>query len=60
VRALEEGQLLMTRMAEHVRASHNSADARELIDRANEARHQSEAIRKLVMRREPVAEANKS
>ena len=50
----------MTRMAEHVRASHNSADARELIDRANEARHQSEAIRKLVMRREPVAEANKS
>jgi len=60
VRALEEGQLLMTRMAEHVKASHNSADAQELIDRANEARNQSEAIRKLVMRRDPVTEANNS
>jgi two-component system chemotaxis response regulator CheB len=60
VRALEEGQLLMMRMAEHVKANHNSADAQQLIDRANEARNQSEAIRKLVMRRDPVAEANQS
>jgi two-component system chemotaxis response regulator CheB len=60
VRALEEGQLLMMRMAEHLQSSHSDAQAAQLIDRANEARNQSEAIRKLVMQREPVAEANKS
>jgi two-component system, chemotaxis family, protein-glutamate methylesterase/glutaminase len=60
VRALEEGQLLMMRMAEHLEASHDGTHARELIERANEARHQSESIRKLVMQREPLSEANKS
>lgn len=60
VRALEEGQLLMMHMAEHLQASHNGADAEQLMDRANEARHHSEAIRKLVMQRQPVSEANES
>jgi two-component system chemotaxis response regulator CheB len=60
VRALEEGQLLMMRMAEHLQSSHNDGQAEQLIDRANEARNQSEAIRKLVMQREPVSEANKA
>jgi len=59
VRALEEGQLLMMRMAEHLQSSHNDGQAEQLIDRANEARNQSEAIRKLVMQREPVSEVNK-
>src|SRR3954468_990398 len=59
VRALEEGQLLMMRMAEHLQSSHNAGQAEQLIDRANEARNQSEAIRKLVMQREPVSEVNK-
>ena len=50
---------MMMRMAEHLQSSHSDAQAEELIDRANEARNQSEAIRKLVMQREPVSEANK-
>jgi two-component system chemotaxis response regulator CheB len=60
IRALEEGQLLMMRMAEHLHSSHSDGQAEQLIGRANEARNQSEAIRKLVMQREPVSEANKA
>jgi two-component system, chemotaxis family, protein-glutamate methylesterase/glutaminase len=60
IRALEEGQLLMMRMAEHLHSSHSDGQAEQLIERANEARNQSEAIRKLVMQREPVSEANKA
>jgi two-component system chemotaxis response regulator CheB len=60
VRALEEGQLLMTRMAEHLKASHDGAYAAQLIERANEARLQSDTIRKLAMAREPLLDANKA
>ncbi|HMF98646.1 MAG TPA: chemotaxis protein CheB [Vicinamibacterales bacterium] len=60
VRALEEGHLLMTRMAEHFKVSHDSAYAEQLFDRANEARQQSDVIRQLVMQREPLSESNKS
>jgi two-component system, chemotaxis family, protein-glutamate methylesterase/glutaminase len=60
VRALEEGGLLMLRMAEHLKASHDAAYAEELITRANEARQQSDVVRRLVTQREPLSEANKS
>jgi hypothetical protein len=59
VRALEEGQLLMTQMAEHFETSHSGHSTDELLQRADEARRQSEIIRKLVMRRERVVPAAK-
>ena len=58
VRALEEGYLLMASMAEHFKATHGGAFVDQLTDRANEARQQSEAIRRLVMQREPLSEVN--
>ena len=60
VRALEEGQLLLTRMAEHLKANHDATVAQRLLDRAVEAQKQSEVIRQLVMQRAPLAEANTS
>lgn len=54
IRALEEGRLLMTRMAEHFRASHDAPDIRTLEARAEEARRQSDAIRELLMQRDPL------
>src|SRR6185503_3411522 len=53
IRALEEGQLLMGRMAEHVRA-HDLAEAPDLCSRADEAKRQSDILRGLVMLREPL------
>jgi two-component system chemotaxis response regulator CheB len=53
IRALEEGQLLMGRMAEHVR-THDSAGAEQLCARADEARRQSDILRNLVMSRDPL------
>ena len=60
IRALEEGQLLMTRMAEHVTAAHDGSEARQLLDRADEVRRQSDLIRQLVTSRTPAAEQTKS
>ncbi len=61
VRALEEGHLLMSRMAEHLKANHSDRDqAAELVERANEAKRQSDVIRKLVIHREPVPAENKA
>jgi two-component system, chemotaxis family, protein-glutamate methylesterase/glutaminase len=54
IRSLEEGQLLMGRMADHVRAHHDPRDADRLVERADEAKRQSDVLRKLVMTREPV------
>jgi len=59
IRALEEGQLLMTQMADHLRSSHDAASAEQLLDRASEARQQGDAIRHLVMQRQPLSEMNK-
>lgn len=53
IRALEEGQLLMDRMAEHVR-SHDGAETDELRDRAGEAKRQGEMLRKLIIERAPL------
>ena len=55
IRALEEAGLLMHRMAEHLQAGHDGKEARALLQRAEEARRQSDAIRQLVTEREPLA-----
>jgi two-component system chemotaxis response regulator CheB len=55
IRSLEEGQLLMCRMADHVRMHDDPAEASSLLERADEAKRQSDVIRKLVMAREPMA-----
>jgi two-component system chemotaxis response regulator CheB len=54
IRALEEGQLLMCRIAEHMKTSHGAPDADRLIERAEEAKRQSDILRKLVTEREPL------
>ena len=53
VRLPEEGQMLLCRMAEHLKTAHTAGDAAELTERANEAKHQSDVIRRLVTTREP-------
>jgi two-component system chemotaxis response regulator CheB len=52
VRALEEGQLLLCSMAEHLKATHTDFDAAELIARADEVKRHSDVIRQLVTTRE--------
>jgi len=59
VRALEEGHLLMARMADHVRTSHDSESARELAGRADKASQQADQLRRLVMERLPTPEPAK-
>lgn len=54
IRSLEEGQLLMYRMAEHVRSHHDPAEAKRLIEHAEEAKRQSDVVRQLVTSREPL------
>ena len=56
IRALEEADMLMRSMAEHVRI-HDAVQAGALIARANEAKQQGEALRKLVMARAPLTTA---
>jgi two-component system chemotaxis response regulator CheB len=55
IRSLEEGQLLMYRMADHLRSHHDPAEASRLLERAEEAKRQSDQLRKLVTSREPLA-----
>jgi two-component system, chemotaxis family, protein-glutamate methylesterase/glutaminase len=54
IRALEEAEMLMRGMADHVKG-HDNGDAAALLARAEEARRQSDAIRSLAMQREPLA-----
>ena len=55
IRALEEGELLMGRMAEHLKLSHGAAsDADRLRQRADQAHRQAEQIRELMREREPL------
>ena len=56
IRALEEGDMLMRSMAEHVRI-HDAAQASALVARANEAKQQADALRNLVMARDPLTAA---
>jgi two-component system, chemotaxis family, protein-glutamate methylesterase/glutaminase len=60
VRALEEGELLMARMADHVKRSHNGDYAQELADRADEARRQGELVRQVVIERTPLPATRKT
>jgi two-component system chemotaxis response regulator CheB len=55
IRALEEGQLLMCRIAEHMKISHSATEADLLTERADEAKRQSDIIRKLVTEREALS-----
>jgi two-component system, chemotaxis family, protein-glutamate methylesterase/glutaminase len=50
IRAFEEGELLMRRMGEHVKA-HGDGDARILVGRADEAKRQADALRAIVSAR---------
>jgi two-component system, chemotaxis family, protein-glutamate methylesterase/glutaminase len=54
IRALEEGGMLMHRMAEHLQGHHGDGETATLMERATEARRQSNEIRKLVVSREPL------
>jgi two-component system chemotaxis response regulator CheB len=54
VRSLEEGGLLLQRIAEHL-GSHGGNRGHALQERANEARRQAEAVRKVLTDREPLA-----
>jgi len=56
IRALEEADMLMRSMAEHVRI-HDAAQAGAIAGRANEAKQQADALRKLVMARDPMTTA---
>jgi two-component system, chemotaxis family, protein-glutamate methylesterase/glutaminase len=51
IRSLEEGQLLLCRMADHFKTAHKTSDADELIARADEVKRQSDVIRTLVTSR---------
>jgi two-component system, chemotaxis family, protein-glutamate methylesterase/glutaminase len=57
IRSLEEGALLMSQMAEHLKGHDGGrdTDAKRLGERAEEAHRQSDLVRKLVMEREPLA-----
>ena len=57
IRALEEGGMLMHRMAEHLKGDHADSQAATLMERAQEARRQSTEIRKLASSREPLQTA---
>jgi two-component system, chemotaxis family, protein-glutamate methylesterase/glutaminase len=52
IRALEEGALLIDRMAEHLRESHPREDSESLSHRSREARRHADILRSLVTRRE--------
>jgi two-component system chemotaxis response regulator CheB len=54
IRSLEEGGLLMKNLAEHLRTVHQAEGAERLLQRAREAKKQSDLIRELVMAREPL------
>jgi two-component system chemotaxis response regulator CheB len=54
IRSLEEGQLLMARMAEHLSTHDDPTEAARLVERAEEAKRQSDVIRNLVIAREPL------
>ena len=54
-RSLEEGVILLRRVAGHLQTSHKPADATELLKRADELREQSDAIRRFISERAPLA-----
>jgi two-component system chemotaxis response regulator CheB len=59
IRALEEGQLLMSRMVEHLSTSHGGIDTQHLVERSAEAKRQADALRRVIMDRTPVSSTTK-
>jgi two-component system, chemotaxis family, protein-glutamate methylesterase/glutaminase len=55
IRALEEGALLIDRMAQHLQERHQDDDTRTLTHRSSEARRQADILRSLVGQPEPLA-----
>jgi two-component system chemotaxis response regulator CheB len=53
IRALEEGDMLLRTVGAHVRG-HDGDEAEALLTRAAEVKRQSDALRKIVMEREPI------
>ena len=58
IRALEEGGMLMHRMAEHLKTHDGGSEAESLKERGDEARRQSTMIRRLATVREPLQTSN--
>lgn|SRR5262245_24181589 len=60
VRALEEGALLLRQMADHLKGCGRADDAarHRLHERGEEVRRQFDAVRKLIMQRQPLTAAN--
>ena len=56
IRALEEGALLMDRMADHVDREHDGGAAGPLSHQAKVARDRGEAIRKMVAAMQPLTD----
>ena len=54
IRALEEGDMLMRGMSAHMKAHDGAREADELLERAAEAKRQSDMIRQLVIDRDPL------
>jgi two-component system chemotaxis response regulator CheB len=55
IRALEEGALLLSGIAAHLKTTHKDQDPEHLLVRAAEAHRQSDIIRKVVTERAPLA-----
>jgi len=53
IRALEEGDMLLRTVGEHVRG-HDGSQAKALLTRAAEVKRRSEALRRIVMEHEPI------
>jgi hypothetical protein len=53
VRAIEEGDLLLTRMADHLKSSAHGDEAR-MADMAQRTRAETDAVRKIVLEHEPL------
>jgi two-component system chemotaxis response regulator CheB len=53
IRALEEGDMLLRTVGEHV-TKHDGSEAKALLTRAAEVKRQSEALRQIVMAHEPI------
>lgn len=55
IRSLEEGALLMRRLAEHYGEQHNGADAAELTKKADEAQARADLVRRAAMSHEQLS-----
>ena len=54
IRALEEGYLLLDRLAEHLTERHNRVDASQISEQVEEAKRQCDVIRHVALERKPL------